>query len=97
MGNQKLQGVAWNLDESVNQEDNNIVTNNVLDFVSAQITESKGLHWTQCISSKDLKQKIKSVFSRQKGERNMPAEKALLLKKQNTKKTRRVTVSYFEV
>lgn len=88
-----MDGVVWNFNENFDHSDNVFVTNNIIDFIGAQITGQTGMAWNRSIGHNELRSKIILVFRRQRGKNNMTAEKKASLKKQNTRKTRRVTVS----
>ena len=93
MANQKTQNVQWNFTKRYNHEDNVAVTNNVIDFVSAQVQSTTSQHWTSLISHGELSSKISSVFRRQKGKNSMSDARKAEIKKRNVRKTRRITVS----
>lgn len=85
--------VQWNFTKRYDHEDNVVVTNNVIDFVSTQLQSNSGQHWTSLISHRELSSKISFVFRRQKGKNSMPDARKAEIKKRNVRKTRRITVS----
>lgn len=93
LDNQKAENIEWDYTKSFYDEGNAKVTNNIMDFVGAQITSMTNMVWTKSISYNDLKIKISWVYRRQKNKINMPAEKREHFKRKNVLKTRRLTVS----
>jgi hypothetical protein len=93
LNNQKAVYKKWDFSKKLSHKDNVEITNNVIDFVAVQITSITNMPWTNSVSLRDLKAKISMVYRRQKTDDQMPSEKRELFKKENIRKTRRVTVS----
>lgn len=87
--------VQWNFEKKYRDNDNIIVTNNVIDFVKNKIEEKTKKTWASSITHNELSRKISLAFSRRQSEARMTPEKKALRKKHNLRKNRRITVCLF--
>jgi hypothetical protein len=85
--------LVWDLSKPTNDIANDIITNNVIDFVGAQIESNTNQSWNSIVSYRELKSKVALVFHRQKGKLNESEEKKAAKQKFSVRKNRRVTVS----
>lgn len=93
MDNQKRSGLEWDLTKQPSDVNNENITNNVIQYLGAQIDVITNKPWGSSITYRELKNKVVLVFHRQKRRSNESEDIKAIKKKISMRKNRRITVS----